>query len=149
MFIFFKQLGKWHAICNTRSKETEYFSSFWSLKIIFKLEIRVSQNLLGGGRPIECQGWKRGRELKEIVKLGRAGFNTGSNIGRWDLINLYLVGVNLNPVLWRWKGFSGIEMWLGLLRKDRQCFIGPKFTPFHPPICVITVKRKWVRCDSE
>ena len=32
-----------------------------------------------------------GREL--------AGFNSGSNIGRCDVVNLLLVGVNLNPVL--------------------------------------------------
>ena len=32
--------------------------------------------------------------------LGRAGFNTGSiNIGRGNVLNLLLVGVNLNPVL--------------------------------------------------
>ena len=36
MFIFYKQLGKWPAIRNTEGKETEYFSSFCSLKIIFQ-----------------------------------------------------------------------------------------------------------------
>ena len=30
-----------------------------------------------------------------------------------------------------------------LLRKGRQCFIGPVFTPSDPPIYVIIVKRKW------
>ena len=30
-----------------------------------------------------------------------------------------------------------------LLRKGRQCFIGPVFTPSEPPICVIIVKRKY------
>ena len=30
---------------------------------------------------------------------GRACFNTGSNIGKGDVVNLLLVGVNLNLVL--------------------------------------------------
>ena len=42
-----------------------------------------------------------GRELESIVWLGRASFNTVSNIGRGDVVNLLLVGVNLNLVLCR------------------------------------------------
>ena len=76
--------------------------------------------------------------------LGRASFNTGSDIGRGDVVNLLLVGVNLNLVLCRKKGFSGILMGLVLLRKGSQCFIGPVFTQVDPPTCVIIVKRKWV-----
>ena len=30
-----------------------------------------------------------------------------------------------------------------LLRKGRQCFIGPVFTASEPPTCVIIVKRKY------
>ena len=38
-----------------------------------------------------------------------------------------------------------------LLRKGRQCFIGPVFTPSEPPTWVIIVKRKYSEngCDSE
>ena len=32
--------------------------------------------------------------------LGREGFNTDSNIERCDVLNLLLVGVNLNHMLW-------------------------------------------------
>ena len=38
-------------------------------------------------------------------------------------------------------------MGLELLRKDGQCFIGPLFTPFDPPTCVIIVKKNG--CDSD
>ena len=33
-------------------------------------------------------------------RLGREGFNTDSNIERCDVLNLLLVGVNLNQMLW-------------------------------------------------
>ena len=36
-------------------------------------------------------------------------------------------------------------MGLVLLRKDDQCFIGPRFTPFDPPTCVNIFLKKWVR----
>ena len=38
-------------------------------------------------------------------------------------------------------------MGLVLLRKGSQCCIGPVFTPFDPPTCVIIVKENG--CDSE
>ena len=34
-----------------------------------------------------------------------------------------------------------------LLRKGGQCFVGPLFTPFDPPTCVVIVKENG--CDSE
>ena len=33
-------------------------------------------------------------------------------------------------------------MGLVLLRKGSQCFIGPEFTPFAPPTCVINSQKK-------
>ena len=42
-----------------------------------------------------------GRELESIVWLGRASFDTVSNIGREDVVNLLLVGLNLNLALCR------------------------------------------------
>ena len=36
-------------------------------------------------------------------------------------------------------------MGLVLLRKDDQCFIGPRFTPFDPPTCVNIFKKNG--CD--
>ena len=38
-------------------------------------------------------------------------------------------------------------MGLVLIRKGSQCFIGPVFTPFDPPTCVIIVNE--IGCDSE
>ena len=38
-------------------------------------------------------------------------------------------------------------MGLVLLRKGSQCFVGPVFTPFDPPTCVIIVTEN--ECDSE
>ena len=38
-------------------------------------------------------------------------------------------------------------MGLVLLRKGRQCFIGPVFTAFDSPSCVVIVKENG--CDSE
>ena len=35
----------------------------------------------GGGEVYKMSGMEGGRELEQIVTLGRAGFNTGSNIG--------------------------------------------------------------------
>ena len=35
-------------------------------------------------------------------------------------------------------------MGLVLLRKVSQCFIGPVFTPFDPPTCVINSQKKMV-----
>ena len=57
----------------------------------------------GGGRPIKCQGWKGGENWSKLCSLGGrvSSFNTGSNIGMRDVLNLLLVGVNLNPVLCR------------------------------------------------
>ena len=47
-----------------------------------KLGIRVSQKLTKlGGEAHKMSGMEGGRELEKIVLLGRAGFNTGSNIG--------------------------------------------------------------------
>ena len=103
-----------------------------------KFEIRVSQNLaqLGGEAHgsgerigVNCVAWKL-----------RAGFNTGFNIERWDVVNLLLVGVNLNPVLSHYLNVVDVVIKEGY----SQCFIVPVFTPFDPPTCVIIVNRKWV-----
>ena len=42
---------------------------------LYKLEIRVSQNLakLGGGRPIKCQGWKGKRIGVNCPNLAKSG----------------------------------------------------------------------------
>ena len=62
----------------------------------FLLEIRVSQNF-ARGEGHKMSEMKEGRELEKVVLLGRAGFNAGSNIGGWDVVNLVLVGVILSP----------------------------------------------------
>ena len=57
------------------------------------LEIRVSQKL---AKLREEAHRMSGRERIGVNCVAwRAGFNTGSNIGRWDVVNLLLVGVNL------------------------------------------------------
>ena len=38
--------------------------------------------------------------------------------------------------------FLGLKGGLVLLRKGSQCFIGPLFTPFDPPTCVINSQKK-------
>ena len=52
------------------------------------LEIRVSRTLEGGGGKahkmsgIEVGGWGERIGVNYVTGMGRAGFNTGSNIGR-------------------------------------------------------------------
>ena len=64
------------------------------------LEIRVSRTLEGGvGKAHKMSGIEVGGGggrigVNYVTGMGGAGFNTGSNIGRWDLVNLLLVGVN-------------------------------------------------------
>ena len=51
-------------------------------------------------------------ECNLSCKIVKNGFLHWHNIGRWDVVNLLLVGVNLNSVLCRWKriflDFNGI-----------------------------------------
>ena len=66
------------------------------------LEHKIAEPREARGEAHKMSGMGGGEKWSKLCnsELGRAGFNTGSNIGMWDILDLLLVGVNLNPVLW-------------------------------------------------